>query len=314
MKALRLWFFAPAPAARLAAVRWLVLGFAIVYLLTAALPLLRPVNLPKSAFHPAGVVSMLSAPLPGALVIAVYGACLAVGLLALVGKWYRYSAPAFAVLLLWVTTYRNSWGMLFHTENLLVLHVAALACCPQAADVWAWVVTPQPAASSERLANAARYGWPLRVLSLVTVSAYVVSGLAKLIHAGPGWLGGEEIRAHIAYDAIRKLELGSQHSPLGVALVKMPWVFTPLSLLTLSFELGAPIALLGGRFALAWGLVCYGFHAGVLALMMIVFPYPLSGVAFASLFPAERWVTTLIGRLGLTGRFPALAREADHAR
>lgn len=133
---------------------------------------------------------------------------------------------------------------------------------------------------------------------MITVATYVVSGLAKLIHAGPGWLGGEEIRAHIAFDAVRKLELGSVHSPLGVALIKLPWAFMPLSLLTLAFELGAPVALLGGRFARVWVLVCYGFHAGVVALMMIVFPYPLSGVAFASLFAAERWITWGLTRLG----------------
>lgn len=298
MKALNRWFFAPAPAARLAAVRWLCFGFAVVYLITAASPLLRPMNLPNSAFHPTGIVGIVQRPLPAVLVVTIYGACLAAGALALVGKWYRFTAPAFALLLLWVTSYRNSWGMLFHTENLLVLHVAVLACCPQAADVWTW--TPgRNLASTPAPSEATAYGWPLRVLSLVTVSAYVVSGLAKLIHAGPGWLGGDEIRAHIAYDAIRKLELGSLHSPLGVALVKMPWVFTPLSLLTLAFELGAPLALLGGRFALVWALTCYGFHAGVLALMMILFPYPLCGVAFASLFPAERWVSAVLRKVGM---------------
>jgi hypothetical protein len=199
--------------------------------------------------------------------------------------------------------------MLFHTENLLVLHVAVLSCCPQAADVWTWTrATPAPS-SNDRTSTS--YGWPLRVLSLVTVSAYVVSGLAKLVYAGPGWLGGAEIRAHIAYDAIRKLELGSLHSPLGIALVKVPWVFAPLSLVTLAFELGAPIALLGGRFALVWALTCYGFHVGVLALMMIVFPYPLCGVAFASLLPAERWVRFVLTRLGVGASFAGVRSETD---
>lgn len=305
MNGLGRWFFAPAPATRLAAVRWLCLGFALVYLVAAASPLLRPMNLPRSAFTPTGVVNLLREPLPRALVITLYGACLMSGGLALVGKYYRYSAPVFALLLLWVTSYRNSWGMLFHTENLLVLHVAVLACCPQAADVWTW---PKSKAATAHIVAGSSYGWPLRVLSLVTVSAYVVSGLAKLIYAGPGWLGGEEIRAHIAFDALRKIELGSLHSPLGVALVKLPWVFAPLSLLTLAFELGAPIALLGGRFALVWALTCYGFHAGVLVLMMILFPYPLSGVAFTSLFPAERWLELAAKRLGLERRLPALTR------
>lgn len=306
MNGLRRWFFAPAPAARLAAVRWLCIGFALVYLVCAASPLLRPMNLPKSAFSPTGIIHLLREPLPRALVFTCYGASLIAGGLALVGRWYGYTGPAFALLLLWVTSYRNSWGMLFHTENLLVLHVAVLACCPQAADVWTW-------RSNELVAAAppsATYGWPLRVLSLVTVSAYMVSGLAKLIYAGSGWLGGEEIRAHIAFDAVRKLELGSLHSPLGVALVKVPWLFAPLSLLTLAFELGAPMALLGGRIALIWALTCYGFHTGVLALMMILFPYPLCGVAFASLFPAERWVELVAKRLGLAARFAALTRAS----
>src|SRR5690606_12775583 len=136
MNRLAEWFFAPAPATRLAAVRWLCLGFAVVYLLAAMSPLLRPMNLPRSSFQPVGVVSVLAAPLPRAVVVGAYVACVGAGVLATVGKWYRYSAPAFALLILWVTSYRNSWGMLFHNENLLVLHVAVLAFCPSAADVW----------------------------------------------------------------------------------------------------------------------------------------------------------------------------------
>lgn len=310
MNKLAEWFFAPAPAARLAAARWLCLGFAVVYLLAAISPLLRPMNLPRSSFQPVGIVSVLADPLPRALVVGAYVACVAAGVLATVGTWYRCSAPAFALLMLWVTTYRNSWGMLFHNENLLVLHVAVLAFCPSAADVWTWGTNNETNEQDTELAGD--YGWPLRVLSLVTVSTYVVSGLAKLIHAGPGWLGGEEIRAHIAFDAVRKLELGSIHSPLGVALVKLPWVFPPLSLLTLAFELGAPVALLGGRFAKVWAFICYGFHAGVVVLMAIVFPYPLSGVAFASLFAPERWISWMLTRLGLDARLLARKhRKAD---
>lgn len=311
MKALGRWFFEPAPAQRLALVRWLVLGFALVYLIAAGLPLLRPMYLPKGSFSPTGLVSILSAPLARPLVVAAYVACLATGVLATAGVFYRTTAPAFAVLLLWVTTYRNSWGMLFHTENLMVMHVAALALCPQAADAWSW------RRSGNGTKDDRAYGWPLRVLSLVTVSAYVVAGIAKFIHAGPAWLGGEEIRAHIAYDAIRKLELGSLHSPLGVALVKQSWAFAPLALLTIAFEVGAPLALLGGRICLVWTLVCWSFHASVLMLMMILFPYPLFGVAFASLFPVEQYLprvlTRMPGAATLQVLFQRLTRDRNHA-
>lgn len=300
MTRLASWFFSPAPATRLAAVRWLVMGFALVYLVCATLPLLRPAFLGVSAFNPIGVASLLKSPLPPSVAVALHGAAIATGVAALLGAYYRVSAPAFALLLLWVTTYRSSWGMLFHTENLLVLHVVVLACCPQAADVWAF------RKHAETPSDADFYGWPLRVLSIVTVSTYVISGIAKLQLAGPAWVGGDEIRSHIAFDAVRKIELGSLHSPLGAALVGVPWVFTPLALLTLAFELGAPLALLGQRWALVWTTTCWGFHAGVVLLMMIVFPYPLSGVAFASLFPAERGVIRAVNFV--TAKLPAASR------
>lgn len=307
MKGLVAWFFAPAPATRLAAVRWLVLGFAVVYLVCATLPLLRPAFLAVSAFKPIGVVSVLPSPLSPSVAVALHVAAIATGITALIGAYYRVSAPAFALLLLWVTTYRSSWGMLFHTENLLVLHVAVLACCPQSADVWAF------RNGGETRSDADFYGWPLRVLSILTLSTYLISGIAKLHLAGPEWLGGDEIRSHIAFDAVRKIELGSLHSPLGAALVGVPWVFTPLALITLAFELGAPLALLGPRCALIWTITCWGFHAGVVLLMMIVFPYPLSGVAFASLIPAERAVIHAVhfvtGKLPPTSRLVILVRR-----
>jgi hypothetical protein len=307
MKALAAWFFAPAPATRLAAVRWLVLGFALIYLICATMPLLRPAFLESSAFKPVGAVSLLKRPLPPSVAVSLHVAAVAAGMTALTGAYYRVSGPIFALLLLWVTTYRNSWGMLFHTENLLVLHVAVLACCPQAADVWAF------RRNGETPGEGESYGWPLRVLSVVTVSTYVISGIAKLHLAGPAWLGGDEIRSHIAFDAVRKIELGSLHSPLGAALVGVPWVFTPLAIITLAFELGAPLALFGRRCAWVWTITCWGFHAGVVLLMMIVFPYPLSGVAFASLFPVERVVVravnVVVTKLPATSRFAGLLRR-----
>jgi hypothetical protein len=32
------------------------------------------------------------------------------------------------------------------------------------------------------------------------------------------------------------------------------------------------------------------FHVGVLGTMAIVFPYPLSGVAYLAFFPLDRWL------------------------
>jgi hypothetical protein len=103
------------------------------------------------------------------------------------------------------------------------------------------------------------------------------------------------LRTHIAYDALRKIELGSAHSPVGAWLVQFEGVFPVLGALTLVLELGAPLALLNRRAAWVWVLGIWGFHLSVVVLMAIGFAYPLSGCAFASLFAVEclrhtRWV------------------------
>lgn len=289
-KLLSAWFFAPVPALRLAVLRVLILGFSTAYVLFGAPLLLKFGN--DAAFQPVGVVSILARPLPTLAAYAVYALCIAAGVCATVGFRYAQSAPVFALSLLWVTSYRNSWGMVFHTENLFVLHTLILACCPQAADC-----LTRRAPNHARSAMSSDYGWPLRVLSVVTVATYVIAGIAKLQHAGVTWAFGHEIRTHIAYDALRKLELGSAHSPLGVLLVPHAWLFAPLAILTLAFELGAPLALLGGRAALVWCAACWLFHVNVLLLMLIVFPYPLLGVAYASFFALEKPWALLEGRL-----------------
>src|SRR5205814_2357565 len=89
-----------------------------------------------------------------------------------------------------------------------------------------------------------RFGWPLRAISLVTVVSYVLAGVAKLKLSGGPWLGGELLRAQIAYDNLRKLELGGQASAWGPWLVRHPGVFPALAVMTLLVELGAPLALI----------------------------------------------------------------------
>ena len=46
--------------------------------------------------------------------------------------------------------------------------------------------------------------------------------------------------------------------------------------------------MLGGRVAKLWALSAWLFHVGILAVMAILFPYPLAGVAFAPFFPVEQ--------------------------
>jgi hypothetical protein len=120
------------------------------------------------------------------------------------------------------------------------------------------------------------------------VVAYVIAGVAKLRVGGLGWLDGDTLRNWVAYDNLRKEVLGDSYSTIGRHLVGYAWLFSPMAVLTVTVELGACVALLGGRWRTAWVVAAWLFHLSVLAVMAIVFPYQLSGVAFAPFFRLER--------------------------
>jgi hypothetical protein len=135
-----------------------------------------------------------------------------------------------------------------------------------------------------------RYGFPLRLAAVVTVLTYVVTGVAKLRYAGGDWLSGDTLLNQIAFDNARKKVLGDTYSPLAGALAGHPWLFRPLGVLTVLVELGAPVALLGRRWAAWWAASAWAFHVGIVALMWISFLYPLTLIAFVPFFRCERLV------------------------
>jgi len=291
------WWFAPAPAERLAGIRILVGAFAAVYLLAMLGRLLAVARLPASSFAPIGVVGLVAErPLDPLLWQMLVGLAVALSLAFAVGALHRVLAPLFAAVLLFVLTYRSSWGMIFHTENLLVLHVIVLALAP-AADAWSIDAARRGAAGP-----GAGPGWPLRLLAATTVLTYVLAGVAKLRIGGLDWISGEELRDQVAIDNLRKVLLGDGASALATPLLTHPGAFHLLAALTIAVELGAPIALAGGRIAAAWALTAWGFHVGVALLMWIVFPYPLCGLAYAPLFAIERPLASLGARLAAAAR------------
>ena len=288
MKRIADWWFAPAPAERLAAVRIIVGTFALAWVLIRIREGYAVAQLPAENFRPTGVVLLLEAPLPPDLALAISIATAVLLGAFVVGFRFRVLAPLAAVALLWTLTYRNSWGMIFHTENLLVLHVIALACAP-AADAFAIDRRPaQPAAIG--------YGWVLKLMVALTVVTYVLAGIAKLRIAGMDWIDGEQLRNQIAVDNLRKALLGDSIAPLATQFLDHPSEFTVFSIMTLVLEFGSPIALVGPRLGRLWALAAWGFHLGVVLLMNIWFLYPLCGVAYVALLRAERPFSWAIGR------------------
>lgn len=263
---------------RLAILRVLVGGFAVVHLVVRAPHVRQVARFDPARFDPVGPLGFLDAPLSPILFDVLLAAAIGTGIAFVAGHRLRVIGPIFAVLLLIVSTYRNSWGQVFHTEHLFVLHTLVIGLAlPFIRD------------------RDDDHAWPVEVCALVTVLTYAISGWAKLRYGGWAWVDGDALRHQVAYDNVRKAALGDHWSDLGAALVRQRWLFAPMAVATLVVELLAPLALLHRGARAVWAAAAWVFHIGVVALMAIVFAYPLSAIAFAPLFRLER-LTGLVPR------------------
>ena len=222
--------------------------------------------MPARRWEPVGLLDWLDSPPSGAVVAVVWMASLVACVAVSFGRAVRIAAPVGALGIWFIATLTSSYGQVFHTEHLLVLHLAVLA----AASLL------EPPVSSGRDTS----GWPLNLMMAILVVTYVLAGVAKLRWSGLGWVTGDILQNWIAIDNLRKLLFDDWYSPLGGWLSSIGWVWTPIAALTLLVELGAPVALTTGKARAVWVAVAWGFHVGVLALMAISFPYQLLGVAY----------------------------------
>lgn len=261
-------------AARLATLRVAVTGYALVYLAVRAPHLWDVAALAETApgrWAPVGPLTAWAEPWAPAAVRVLLVATILGAAVATAGRAWSVSAPATAVGALLLLSYRSSWGQIFHTENLLVLHLLVLAA----------VAVVDGGTSARRTRDLGP-----QAAAVVVVVAYVLAGWAKLRIGGWDWASGDALRHHVAHDNLRKVLVGDWWSPLGGWAVAHGWVFRPMAVLTLVVELTAPVALLGGRLRLVWVGAAWLFHVGVLALMAILFPYQLFGVAYVAILVA----------------------------
>jgi hypothetical protein len=272
-------------------VRILVATYALVWLTGALGGLLGLIDADDARWRPVGLLGPLDSPPAGTAVVVAIAITYAAGLAFAAGARARWSGPLFAAAFLLVTTYRSSWGQIFHTDDLVAIHLLILALVPCAA-AWSWdarAATPAPAPHP-------RFGWPLRLMSIITVTTYVLAGVAKLRTSGLDWVTGTVLRDQIAQDNLLKELFGAPSSPVAAPLLSHAWLFPPMAAFAVAVELGAPAALFGGRWRIAWVAAAWIFHLGILVLMTTFFPYPLSGVAFASMFAVERLPHAIVGR------------------
>ncbi len=267
------WWDAPVPARRIELVRMATFAYAAVWLVIRTGYFWDLAQMPARRFEPVGLLAGLGAPAGRSALMAVWSVGLVACAFTASGRLVRATAPVGALAMLVLATYSSSFGQVFHTEHLLVLHLLILA---------AWVVFDRP----DRRATVS--SWPLDLMAAVVVVTYVLAGIAKLRFSGIDWVTGDVLRNWVAADNLRKILVGDVHSPLGGWLAGVDWVWLPIAMLTLAVELGAPFALLPGRIRYVWVGLAWAFHVGVLALMAILFPYQLVGVAYLAFLPVER--------------------------
>jgi hypothetical protein len=292
-------FWLPEVAAtRLAWLRLLVGGFAFWYLSSQYADFMETASSSPSLFDAVGLARLLDKPIPIELFECLFICTLVLNVFFILGLRFCYTGPLFAAFLLCLLCYRNSWSMIFHSENLLVLHVIVLGLTPSANALsldavvrrnchsWIWVHGTWPL--TEVHSNW-RYGWPCRLIGAITVMAYWLAGVAKV--AGPlgwSWISGEALRSYILREGLRKELLGDGATPLTWVLNDQVGLLTGVAALTLVLELGAPLFFLNDRVSRVWAVLAWGMHIGILLIMGIRFRYQLSGIAFASFFPLEK--------------------------
>lgn len=279
---------------RLAMLRILVFGYAAAWTIVRTPHLLDTIDLASRRFAGIGPLWWLGEPAPAlAIVAAVVLTPIACGAAAL-GWRYRTSSLTAVVGFLFLTTYRNSWGQIFHTENLVALHMGVLAVVPAVAACWSmekaeWSLHKSGTPADHEVLSSA----VVKALSVLTVGTYFVAGVAKLRISGFGWIDGDVLRHQIAFDNARKELLGDPTAPFGALMLRNSWTLAPAAIAAIAVELAAPLALIGRRAAWIWAGMAVLFHFVILAVMAIVFPYHLIGIALAPLLPIERLGTTV---------------------
>ncbi|MDX2041359.1 MAG: M48 family metalloprotease [Acidobacteriota bacterium] len=281
------YWFAEAPAERLAVLRILIGAFALYYVGVRYDMFVKIAETESSLFAPVGVAAFLNAPIGVGLFQAILIATLAANVAFILGWWHRFTGPLFAGLLMWLLCYRNSWSMIFHSDNAMVMHVLVMGLAASA-DAYSLDALRSRRQGLPTQSSNWRYGWPVRLMCALTVTTYFVAGVAKLASHGLSWGSGEALRGQIAVDGLRKELLGDTGGALSYALYDQIWLFTLLGVGTLVLELGAPLVLANRRLGMLWAVNVWLMHWGILFIMGITFRYQLAGFIFLSFFKVER--------------------------
>lgn len=293
----KFWFI-PMQPERLAILR-IVTGFFSFWYLWARYNMFHDVAQTEiDLYDPVGVAIIFGKPISYTAFQVLYWVTVGLNILYILGWKFKYTGPLFGLALLFIMCYRNSWSMIYHNYNGLVLHVLVIGFTASAnaisVDRWRekgknWL---------EKGSVHWQYGWPIMLICAATVSTYLLAALAKLYgDLAIEWMSGNAMRSQIAVDAIRKELLGSHAPPLFNILYPLTGLFLVTGVMSMILELGAPIALINRKLGMIWSVLTCGMHWGIYFIMGIHFPYHMGGFIFLAFFPLEElwfWITQKI--------------------
>lgn len=237
-----------------------------------------------STFHPVGPVRVLRRPLPPRVANALFDAAQVTNVLATLGVAHRVTGPMNAALQLWTLSYRNSWGMIFHNDNMGLMHQMVLGTSRSADALSVDALITEKTLAPRRYDRA--YGGIPTAMNIATCAVYFLSGVAKVRSPqGWKWAKGGTLRDHIAADAVRKEVFGTKAPQAAAGLYNAQKFFTIAGVGTLIIELGAPLSMLNPRCGQLFSIAAWGMHVGIRYVMGIKFTYNTSGVSYLPYFP-----------------------------
>lgn len=298
------WLLSAAPPERLALLRLAVGGYSLVNVFLSFGEFERLANRPAEQFEPVGLAGVLEGPVSTSALWGLFALSVLSGTAFVLGLLYRIAGPVFALCTLAWATYHASWGQMLHFEHLVTLHLLLLGFAP-AAD--ALSIDARRGQARER-APSVRYGWPVRLMAIVTVTTYTIAGIAKVRASGWAWTDGATLANHIGYSATRLDLLGEAMPPLSRFVIEHKWLVGPMAIAGLAVELLAPLALLGGWYRRVWVPGILLFHLGTFATMFVFFSYNGLGFALLPLYRVEGLIDDL-RRRGRSSRISSVSRE-----
>ncbi len=261
-------------------------------------------DLPGYLYNPVGIFGIFSNPPELITIQLIVLAALIANIFFILGFLFRFTGPVFSILLLFVISYKNSWSMVYHSHNIVVLHCLVLGFTRSADTLSLDSIINKTFPNKyislifcSRFAGTDKtwqYGWPIMLINSLTVITYTIAGIAKIMGPlGIYWALGESVRSQIAVDAIRKEFISTGAEPLAFFLYNKVYIFTVMGVGTLILELGAPLALLNRRIGYVWSILTYSLHWGIYMIMGITFRYQLLGIIFLPFFELEKIIPFL---------------------